>query len=416
MKKNSCIYGLTALIVIATAAWLVLFSTGCTMFGKKLTQLEKNSGVQYKNAVGYAGEQASKAFVLLSGKFPVYSEGSKWEDSELGSWAEGYYPGMVWFLYQTKKDTLYYRLARQWLERLANRKNDTSSFGLGQVFYPTFVIGYQITGNRTFRELALEAAQSISSRFNKAGFFPAWGEPGDTVLTRRLSVESMMDLEFLYWAAEASGNRKYANQADQHAFFTMLRLLNNDGRVLHVADFNPTTGEPYLQKTPELADDKKYSPKGYSPSSVWALGQAWAIYGFTTAYQHSSRTVFLNAARLSADYFIDHLPEDGIPLWDFELPPNEPRAKDSSAGAVAAAALLKLSRIYPGGPEKKRFHEAAMKIITSLNQDYFGRTEVPGVLSGGLFNKNMSLGIGGSTSWGDYYFIEALLLLQDTRS
>jgi unsaturated chondroitin disaccharide hydrolase len=117
-----------------------------------------------------------------------------------------------------------------------------------------------------------------------------------------------------------------------------------------------------------------------------------------------------------ADYFINHLPEDGIPLWDFELPPNEPRAKDSSAGAVAAAALLKLSRIYPGGPEKKRFHEAAMKIITSLNQDYFGRTEVPGVLSGGLFNKNMSLGIGGSTSWGDYYFIEALLLLQDTRS
>ena len=136
MKNNSCIYGLTALIVTATAAWLVLFSTGCSMFGKKLTQLEKNSGVQYKNAVGYAGEQASKAFVLLSGKFPVYSEGSKWEDSELGSWAEGYYPGMVWFLYQTKKDTLYYRSGQAMAGKTGQQEERHLEFRTGTGFLP----------------------------------------------------------------------------------------------------------------------------------------------------------------------------------------------------------------------------------------------------------------------------------------
>jgi len=393
----------------------LVFSSGCSRFLKRRTPFEKSTGVQYKQALFFAGEQADKAFISLKGGYPVYSENGRWVDNDLGAWARGFYPGMLWLLYQATRDLHYRNLVTDWMDGLAEMKDDSSSFGLGLVFYPSYVIGYQITGNRKYRQVALEAAQALSERFNPVGYFPTWGAPGDTILGRRLSIETLMDLELLYWASEASGHKQYAIQANRHAFFTLRRLLGPEGRILHMADFNPRTGQPYGERTPELADGKKYATKGYSPSSVWALGQAWAIYGFTTAFHYGGQNYFLDAAKLAADYFIEHLPEDGMPLWDFELPSGETQLKDSSAGAAAAAALLKLARICPDQVDRQRYRKAGLKLVTVLSREYFGK-QGPGLLTAGVFDKNLGLGVGGATSWGDYYFIEALLILRDTKT
>jgi len=393
----------------------VVVSASCTLFKRKPTPLEKDSGQLYSYILEYAGNQADIAFGRLGGAYPIYSENGRWVETELGGWARGLYPGMVWLLYQSTQDERYLKLAGDWLNGLEKYENDNSSFGLGLIFYPSYVIGYQITGNRAYRDIALEAAENLSSRFNEAGFFPAFGEPGDTLLGRRLSIESMMDLELLYWASEATGNKAYTLQASRHALFTMRCLVSDDGRILHMADFNPKTGEIQGEKTDVLANNKKYSPKGYSPSSVWALGQAWAIHGFTTAYRHESQTLFLNAAQRVAQYFIEHLPEDGIPPWDFELPPGENGQKDTSAAAVAAASLVKLARATPTESEARRYRDAAYKIIKSLNSDYFGKAGGQGIIGGGMYNEGGSRKVG-ATAWGDYYYIEALLLLKDRKT
>jgi len=414
VKTRGFVNSLT--VGVSAAAFMLTLFSSCSFLGKNVTPLEANSGIKYGEMIAFAGSKADRAYISLKGGYPVYAESGDWRDSDSGGWAQGYYPGMVWLLYQSTKDPQYYNLVQDWTKGLIQRKEDSSSFGLGQVFFPAFVIGYQVTGNRTYREAALEAAQTISRRFVPAGFFPAWGEPEDTILARRLSIESMMDLEVLYWASEATGNSQYSRQADQHTFFTLRRLVNSDGKILHVADFDPRNGDTYAEKTSQLADNKMYASKGYSPSTVWALGQAWAIYGFTTAYRYSNQTTFLNGAKLSADYFINNLPEDGIPFWDFELPPGEPRQKDSSAGAVAAAGLLKLSRICPDRADKQRYYDTALKIVSKLISGYYRKGESAGVLGGGVFDRNFTSGKGGSTSWGDYYFIEALLLLRDYKA
>ena len=394
---------------------VVVVSAACTFFKRKPTPLEADSGQLYSYILEYAGHQADIAFGRLGGGYPIYSEDGRWAETELGGWARGLYPGMAWLLYQSTQDERHFKLASDWLSGLDKYKSDDTSFGLGLVFYPAYVIGYQITGNRTYRDIALESADNISKRFNEAGFFPAFGEPGDTLLGRRLSIESMMDLELLYWASEATGNKEYARQANLHALFTLSSLVSDDGRILHMADFNPKTGEIQGEKTDALANNKNYSPKGYSPSSVWALGQAWAICGFTTVYRHESQTLFLNAAQRVAEYFIEHLPEDGIPLWDFELPSEEARQKDTSAAAVAAASLIKLANVTPTESDARRYRDAAYKIIKSLNSDYFAKAGGQGIIGGGMYNEGGKRGVG-ATAWGDYYYIEALLLLRDIKA
>lgn len=414
MIKKMISGNLTVRFTAVSVVLVLVLSAGCTLFKRKLTQLETDSGQLYSYILEYASNQADIAFGRLGGEYPIYSENGRWVETEYGVWARGLYPGMVWLLYQSTQDVRHFKLASDWVNGLDKYKNDKSSFGLGRVFYPAYVVGYQITGNRTYRDLALQAAESVSERFNEVGFFPAFGEPGDTLLGRRLSIESMMDLELLYWATDATGNKKYANQANRHALFTLRSLVSGDGRILHMADFNPRTGEIQGEKTDVLANNKKYLPKGYSPSSVWALGQAWAIHGFTTAYRHEGQTLFLNSAQRVAEYFIENLPEDGIPLWDFETPPGEARQKDCGAAALAAASLIKLARSTPTESDARRYRDAAYKIMRSLNRDYFAKAGGQGIIGGALFNEGGSRVVG-ATAWGDYYYIEALLLMKDRK-
>jgi hypothetical protein len=54
--------------------------------------------------------------------------------------------------------------------------------------------------------------------------------------------------------------------------------------------------------------------QGYRNDSTWARGQAWALHGFTQAYAYTGDDRMLTTARSAADYFIGHLPADGVPL------------------------------------------------------------------------------------------------------
>ncbi len=399
---------------LSAIAIICLFvSVSCSMLQYKPTRLELETGHLYSDQLKMAGEQANRAFGSLNGDFPTYlSGGGSWVDDEDYFWARGYYPAMLWLLYEGVGDTTAVNLAATWMPGLGTLKWKTDQSGLGMVFYPSYVRAYQITGNKHYRQVALDAAERINARFAPAGFFPAWGEAGDTVLGRRFSIEGLMDLDLLYWASEATGNGEYARHASSHATFTVARLIGGDGRILHLADFNPTTGAIYGERTPELAGNEKYATKGYKASSVWAQGQAWAIYGLASAYAHDQNTLFLNAALRTADYFLANLPDDGVPAWDFELPAGGDHQKDTAAAAVAAAGLLKLAKVTPTPSERQRYRDAAYMIISALSEAYL-TTDGHGILTDAVYGKQNSKGVAGSTSWADYYYVEALLLLRD---
>jgi unsaturated chondroitin disaccharide hydrolase len=103
-------------------------------------------------------------------------------------------------------------------------------------------------------------------------------------------------------------------------------------------------------------------------------------------------------------YFIDHLPEDNVPLFDFNVPKNAlPHIpKDTSSASIAASGFLELHEFT----NNSLYLSAASKIINSLFANYRadGKPEykLPALLVNGThtYNKNADRAM----SFGDYYF------------
>ena len=145
----------------------------------------------------------------------------------------------------------------------------------------------------------------------------------------------MMTLGPLQWGATNGGSSSWATIAATHAQTVTTNLVRSDGSTVEVADFNPTTGALLSQTT----------FAGYSNTSTWARGEAWALYGFVQAYQTSDNPAFLTTAEDVANYFVGELVGDDtwIPPWDFDAPGTQP--VDTSAAAIAADGLVMLSTV-----------------------------------------------------------------------
>ena len=110
-------------------------------------------------------------------------------------------------------------------------------------------------------------------------------------------------------------------------------------------------------------------------STSWARGQAWAVYGFTMVYRETGDPMFLDAARRTADYFVTHLPDDFVPMADFQSTYTDLAHKDSSAAAIAASGLVELSQLETDPTRGQSYRAAAANILDSLaSPSYFSST------------------------------------------
>ena len=85
----------------------------------------------------------------------------------------------------------------------------------------------------------------------------------------------------------------------------------------HVAVYDTLTGDLI----------KNCTHQGYVDHSMWARGQAWAIYGYTVVYRETQDVKYLDFVQKVTDVYLANLPEDYIPYWVFNDPaiPNAPR-------------------------------------------------------------------------------------------
>ena len=136
------------------------------------------------------------------------------------------------------------------------------------------------------------------------------------------------------------------------------------------------------------------------------------MYGFTTCYEYSRDPHFLDTAEACADFYITHSPSDGIPPWDFNAPAESRRMVDTSAAAIAAAGMLRISRLAADPIRGQYYRGTAIRILRTLCDKYLARNSDgwEGVLKGGVYHLHKGLGVNESVIWGDYYFVEAIEL------
>jgi unsaturated chondroitin disaccharide hydrolase len=325
-------------------------------------------------------------------------------DGAMG-WTSGFFPGQLWLLYQATGSPQWLAAARQWTAPLASQASSVDRIDptdIGFIIGTSFGNGYRLTGDATYKNVLLTAGKSLASLYNskvravRSWAFPPFQPPSHFAVI----VDSMMTLGPLQWGAGSGGSPTWVGIAATHAQTVTTNLVRPDGSAFQVAGFNPTTGALMSQGT--------FS--GFSDTSTWARGQAWALYGFVQAYQTSDNPAFLTTAEAVANYFVGELLADDtwIPPWDFDAPGTQP--VDTSAAAIAADGLVMLSKVAGTSALKASYLQDAENILGSLSSSYLGGPSGESVLFDGLPGKG---GTNTALIYGDYYFTEALLRLQN---
>jgi unsaturated chondroitin disaccharide hydrolase len=314
-------------------------------------------------------------------------------------WTSGFFPGELWFLYQQTGKKDWRTQAEKFTADIEREKTNGGTHDMGFKIYCSFGTGYNITKDAHYKDVIIQSAKTLSTRFNKTtGVIKSWDNRAKWKYP--VIIDNMMNLELLFEASKLSGDKSLYNIAVSHANTTMKNHFRKDYSSYHVVDYDTATGK-VLQKT---------THQGYSDESAWSRGQSWGLYGFTMCYRETKDRAYLIHAEHIADYILNHpnLPKDMVPYYDFNAPgiPNQPR--DVSAAAVIASGLYELSTYSSNG---KKYRAAADKIIESLTNNYRSPIgENKGfILLHSTGSKPSNSEVDVPLSYADYYYLEALL-------
>ncbi|GEN34027.1 MULTISPECIES: glycoside hydrolase family 88 protein [Aneurinibacillus] len=340
-------------------------------------------------------------------QFPHYADSKtgEWVYSPYGDWTGGYWNGMNWLAAAATKDALYHNWAQKWTELLKKRIESKTVFR-GYLFYYGAALGSILVGDQMAKDIAISAARSIVSQYNpKARLIPLGdeAEEASSVGNTETNIDGVSASPLLLWASRETGDSSLAEIAINHALQHVELCVRSDGSVCQSATFD---------QSGNLL--KRYTHKGYSDESTWARAQAWAMIHYTAAYQWASREKkLLDTAILVSDWWVHHLPDDGVAFWDFDDPAIPDTNRDTSATAIAASALLKLSHLVEDEDRSKTYRSIALKSVHQLISNYLTPTSEedrrrPGMLLGGCFNKKLGVAVDSELIWGDYYLFECL--------
>ncbi len=346
----------------------------------------------------------------IGASFPHASQGGRYVLEEPYWWTAGFWPGMLWLLYEGGGDEEFRRAAEACEEKLDAVLDgyDRLDHDLGFMWLLTSVANDKLNGGEASRRRAFKAANYLAGRFNPQGRYirawNPWNEGEDN--SGYAIIDCAMNVNLLYWAFRESGDLRYKHVAEAHMGTVLKHFIRPDGSVRHIVRFDPETGEvaEYI------------GGQGFGPESAWSRGTAWALYGLALAYHHTGREEYANGAKQVAHFFLSQLPEDRVPHWDFRAPEETKHLRDSSAGACAACGLLLLGSLLPEA-ERDSYRIAGERILESLYVRY-GSFEDPaeeGLILHGTSHyperKNMDVPL----IYGDYFFVEGLARLRGAR-
>ncbi|RDC57860.1 glucuronyl hydrolase [Pedobacter chinensis] len=316
-------------------------------------------------------------------------------------WTSGFFPAELWYFYEYTKDKKWLDLARKYSEDIKKEQYNKGTHDLGFMIYCPFGNGYRLTKDTAYRSVIIQAAKSLSTRFNTtAGVLKSWDHNGDK-WQYPVIIDNMMNLELLFEATKMTGDSSFYKIAISHANNTIKNHFRPDFSSYHVVDYDTLKTENILQKV---------TAQGYANESAWARGQAWALYGYTMCYRETKNKTYLAQAEGIAGFILNNkiTPEDGIPYWDYNDPQIPNTSRDASAAAITASALYELAGYGKNG---KKYKAAADKILYSLSTKYTSKTgdNYGFILEHSTGHRPAKSEIDVPINYADYYYLEALL-------
>lgn len=316
-------------------------------------------------------------------------------------WCSGFFAGTLWQMYQYSHEQ-YWRenaVSNTWL--IESAKWHKGTHDLGFMIGDSFGKAYQLTGEQSYRDVMLQAARTLCTRFSpKVGCIRSWDHNADK-WKFPVIIDNMMNLEMLFEAYQLTGDKSFYDIAVSHANVTMKNHFRGDYSSFHVVDYDPMTGTVRSRITHQ----------GFSDDSFWSRGQGWALYGYTMCYRYTHDRRYLEQAKNVAKFLfsLKNMPEDGIFYWDMKDPAIPDAPRDASSAALVASAFYELQG-YVDAELGKQYKAYADKIVNSLIDHY----QAPvGSNQGFLLLHSTGHKPGNSEidvpiNYADYFYMEAL--------
>lgn len=409
---------------------LMIYATLCCLLAN--CGCQEASQLDAGKEISYCAEQVNRALDSLrlpDGSYDYTMEPrnilqgeTKWNCRRACAeeWCSGFWPGILWMDYGATKDENIRRQAEGFTESLAIlTQQPPFDHDLGFLILGSYGKGYEQTGNEAYKQVMLDAADSLATLFNPTvGTILSWPRHVKDYGGHNTIMDNMINLELLFWAAENGGSQNLHDIAVKHAETTMANHFREDGSCYHVAVYDTITG----------AFIKGQTHQGYADYSMWARGQSWAIYGYTVVYRFTKDLRFLDFAQKVTDIYLKRLHEtsdDWIPLWDMDDPrgaaiqtstsnktDGNHAPKDASAACVVASALLELCQ-YVDEEKGEEYRSAAIAMLSDLSTDkYQSRNQNVSFLLHSTGHHPAGSEIDASIIYADYYYLEALLRLK----
>ena len=325
-------------------------------------------------------------------------------------WTNGFWGGMMWLMYEATGNEEYRKTAERSEELLddALRQYKTIHHDVGFMWHLTSGANYRLTGNEASAVRNFFAATSLFSRYNIDGdFIRAWNNSWGEEDTAGFSIiDCLMNLPLLYWASDEIGDERFKKIAMRHMEMAMRDHIRPDGSVNHIVN----------HEVDKVGVRNVIGGQGYSETSCWSRGLAWAVYGSVISYIHAGKEEYLEAAKRTADYFIEHCKRTNyLPLVDF-VAPETPVYYDSTAGVCAACGMLEIAKCV-SEEEAKRYTEEAINILKACDEHFcnYDEDEDALVLMGTERYPHTDAGRRGlhiPIIYGDFFFVEALCKLK----
>lgn len=310
-------------------------------------------------------------------------------------WTSGFFPGSLWYAYELTDKKSLKNLAIHYTNGLDTVRYIKNTHDIGFIINCSYGNGYRITHEDTIKNIIIESANNLCTRFNDTiGCIRSWdfGEWNYPVI-----IDNMMNLELLFNAYNITSNVNYKNVAYKHAMTTLKNHFRNDYTCYHIVSYNNDGSIEY-----------KRTHQGKHDESAWARGQAWAVYGYTVCYRETKDSTFLNQAVNVADMIMKRVKtNDIIPLWDYDAINDKDTPRDASAAAVTASAFIDLSILS----NNNKYFEYAEKILKSLSSDKYlakvgeNQNFILMHSTGSIPN---GFEIDAPLNYADYYFLEGL--------
>jgi hypothetical protein len=332
----------------------------------------------------------------------IITSDSKW-------WCSGFYPGVLWYLYEYTGDPDHRIWAEKYSSRVEEEKYNTYDHDIGFQIYCSFGNGYRLIGREDYSEVLKVAGKSALERYNpQLGVIRSW-DWNQEEWQYPVIIDNMMNLELLMWNYHNTGEQIFQDVAVSHSDKTLYHHYREDQSSYHLVSYDTISGLPHIKQTVQGAFDE----------SIWSRGNAWGLYGYVIMYRETKQQRYLEQAIAIADLMINHpnMPQDGIPYWDYLAPeiPNELR--DASAGAIMASALIELSTMTDSDLSRKYLSMAEKQLLTLSSSEYLAEPGTNGffVLKRSVGHLSVNAEVDVPLTYADYYFAEALLRYKNLK-